>query len=698
MAWELKVNLPGQPEQIVAIDRNRMLIGTLLSNHVVVRAPDVEPIHAMLEEQDAGGWSIIDLGSAAGVRVNGQRVDVETAIRFGDVIEVADAQISLREAVDVLPIAAGMPPPPPEDIATAVADSVGAPRTAPSPQETQRGTIPSDSERRIERKDILFSPRKAKPSGDVLECVAYWGDTVLDVDLFHPTFKGFETVTIGDTSKAHFIAAGEEDIPRHVFAEIRQDGFKINLLKGMEGRFRKGGSVEENVTSGTHRLGQRDIAHIKYGPIRYFLLFVRPPELNLPRGGPKDPFVLALGTVAAILYLALVPLVWFSTPAPEERELSEDEIAIVNIPEKEKPQPKPVVEKPKIEIADVKQEPVKPPPPKPEPPKPQPVKPVKQEIEKPKPVPSPKPNPQVAQTKSLTPEAPAQPKPPQPKQDPLDNLGKAGQGMPSASKKPDFVAAGPKTGGPIGPAGGEKGGGNTAAGGARKGNQKASVKGVEDVNNNKASGMNLDKLGFASGKVLQKVGPGAIATDFQSSAGGAGGGMGSASKTYGISGSGNKKSLGLSGTDGAVNNFGSGTGGYLSGLGGQGGLGGAGLGRGDGQGGRGRANVYVPPQDPVVAGGLTQQEVADVIRANLNQIRHCYEQLLARSPNSAGKIMAQFVIGLNGMVADASIKSSEIGDQIMQGCVVGKIRRWKFPQPRGGSSVTVTYPFVFNPL
>lgn len=37
-----------------------------------------------------------------------------------------------------------------------------------------------------------------------------------------------------------------------------------------------------------------------------------------------------------------------------------------------------------------------------------------------------------------------------------------------------------------------------------------------------------------------------------------------------------------------------------------------------------------------------------VIRANLNQIRHCYEQLLQRSPNAAGKIAVNFQIGLGG--------------------------------------------------
>ncbi|MEI6100306.1 MAG: acyl-CoA dehydrogenase family protein, partial [Eubacteriales bacterium] len=115
--------------------------------------------------------------------------------------------------------------------------------------------------------------------------------------------------------------------------------------------------------------------------------------------------------------------------------------------------------------------------------------------------------------------------------------------------------------------------------------------------------------------------------------GGLGGGMGSGSRTTGLGGVGTGRSMGLAGT-GTANNFGSGSGGFGSGQGGSGGLGGAGLGKGfgggggegGGQGGHGRANVQLPPQDPVMSGGLTTAEIMAVIRAHLNEIRHCYEQ------------------------------------------------------------------------
>jgi outer membrane biosynthesis protein TonB len=106
----------------------------------------------------------------------------------------------------------------------------------------------------------------------------------------------------------------------------------------------------------------------------------------------------------------------------------------------------------------------------------------------------------------------------------------------------------------------------------------------------------------------------------------------------------------------------------------------------------------VPPGDPVVSGGLTAQEILQVIRNNLNQIRHCYEQLLQRSPNAAGKMGVRFVIGVNGRVQSVNVTDSTISDSRMRGCVTGAIARWPFPTPRGGQPVTVNYPFVFNPL
>lgn len=111
-----------------------------------------------------------------------------------------------------------------------------------------------------------------------------------------------------------------------------------------------------------------------------------------------------------------------------------------------------------------------------------------------------------------------------------------------------------------------------------------------------------------------------------------------------------------------------------------------------------KADVHVPTDRPATAGGLTSHEIMAVIRAHLNEIRHCYEALLKRTPDAAGKLVVQFQVGVAGAVDRAIVTGSTIEDAVMRGCVIGKVKGWTFPKPRGAQAVTVNYPFVFNPL
>lgn len=740
MKLELRWEIAGQAPQSVELIDSRMIIGTLLSNHVVLRAPEVEPIHAIIEsdEMNPDRWLIVDLGSESGVFVNGTRVDVEKELSLGDTIKIGTAEVTFAEASQEEEEAVGAPPPPPPTLAkdsaqTAQTVQSEQPRTAqsdtedytPSYGDTKKEESPSQtvrqsnretkSERRVEKKDLLFSPRKAKPSGDYLECVAYWADTVLDVDLFHANKKKTnDFVSIGDPTVADFIAGGSENVKMHVLAKVKDGGYKVYLRKGMEARIRKGGKVDSAKDSGSVSLGRRDIIHIKYGAVRYFLLFVRPPSLNLPRRTIKDPFFFGLSLVAALFYLTLLPVIVFSDP-PKEKTDKDDIYSIVYVPEKLKkpePIPKPKPEpKPKVpKVAEVKKPPPKPktpPPPKPKPVKPAEPKKVKV-VKQPKPTKNPqkvnqkKPGVNVAKKTPKKPQKTPQktPKPPSPDKK-LNNLGKSGKGMIKTDRKADFRIPGPKNKAKLGKAGGPRGGGNKKAGAQRKGKQNYSVMGVSDGKVKAPSGRNLSKLGVGVGKVLSKTGPSAQYTDFKSSKGGLGRGAGSGRKTVGLGGSGKRGSLGLGGTSGGAQNFGQGYGGAGSGLGGSGGLGGNGLsGRGIGNGtgkggGRSRPVVNVPGIAGVSGGGLTQQEILDVIKAHLNQIRHCYDRLLQRSPNARGKIKVKWKIGTNGRVTTTSIVSSSISDSTMKGCVTSRIKRWKFPKPRNNKPVDVSFPFSF---
>ena len=715
MKLQLSFTIGGQTPQVVVVEDPPLIIGTLLSNQVVLRAADVDPIHALIEENESGdGYVVTDVGSESGVYVNDKKVDVETPIKPGDSIRIGSVKLLVSEYTEEAKIP--VPPIPPhvsvptvprkssksgnDDVTKAVSatSEVSHHSSHDAGATVKKDARDTAEEKRVEKRDLLFSPRKARPSGDVLEVVAYWSDTIVDVELFHETFKGYEKATIGDPSKTNFVAAGPVDIDHHVLATVQGSGYEVNLTEGMEARMRRAGKVESVKGPGRYKMGRRDIVHIKFGAIRYFLLFVRPPVINLPRSGPRDPVFAMLSFAAALFYLALIPMLWIGEPKDPKKD-KDDIWMLVQTPRKEE-KPKPQVKpKPIQNIAKVKQTPPKNTPPKVK-------KPIKaatpKEVEKPKQtkvVEKPKEVPKKAAEANLQRQKVAPtPTKAQTAKSSNGNGGAAGTASASATK-PDFKKAGPRNNNTASRSGGARGGGMNQQGGARKGNDGASHKGVEGPKNKKASGVNLSKLGLGVGKILNKSGPGAINTKFKSSAGGAGGGAGHGNKTYGLGGMGSSKSLGLSGAGGAVNNFGSGSGGFGSGDGGNGGLGGAGIGKGfgSGSGDRGRANVTVPSSGPVVSGGLTRQEILAVIRSNLNQIRHCYEQLLQRSPRSSGKLVVDFTIGSGGRVAAISAGGG-ISDSIMRGCVTGRIKRWKFPEPRGASSVNVKYPFVFTPL
>ena len=79
----------------------------------------------------------------------------------------------------------------------------------------------------------------------------------------------------------------------------------------------------------------------------------------------------------------------------------------------------------------------------------------------------------------------------------------------------------------------------------------------------------------------------------------------------------------------------------------------------------------------------------------MRSIQDCYERELKRDPGLAGRIEIEFTIGEGGRVEEATVVGNTMGSDAVGSCIVGRIRRWRFPKPNGGS-VTVSYPFIFT--
>lgn len=102
---------------------------------------------------------------------------------------------------------------------------------------------------------------------------------------------------------------------------------------------------------------------------------------------------------------------------------------------------------------------------------------------------------------------------------------------------------------------------------------------------------------------------------------------------------------------------------------------------------------------PILLGVLAKEEIDAVMKkpANMGRVRRCYGHFLGRGSSASGKITIKFVIAKDGTVASAVVKSSEIEDEGLLGCLTGTIATYVFPRPAGGGIVIVSYPFVFSP-
>ncbi len=163
---------------------------------------------------------------------------------------------------------------------------------------------------------------------------------------------------------------------------------------------------------------------------------------------------------------------------------------------------------------------------------------------------------------------------------------------------------------------------------------------------------------------------------------------------------------------------GAGRGGFANALGGKGllsasrGTGAAGMpsggygtrGRAGGQNGYGRANLaggsdgYFQPleQDAEVEGGLDRDQINEVIRKNWGQIVYCYERGLQTKPSLSGRVGMKWTIDASGRVSTAGIQNSSLRTASVEGCLLSKLKGFRFPRPVGGVNVKVLYPFEFQ--
>ena len=122
---------------------------------------------------------------------------------------------------------------------------------------------------------------------------------------------------------------------------------------------------------------------------------------------------------------------------------------------------------------------------------------------------------------------------------------------------------------------------------------------------------------------------------------------------------------------------------------------GSGIGTGVGD-GIGRGGFRLVEEESIVDGGLDKSVIAAVIQNNLAQIKYCYERQLVADPDLFGKVVVLWQINTLGIVEGATVKQTTLNSAPVEKCMLAKISGWKFPQPKNGTKVSVSYPFLFK--
>ncbi|MBX2802001.1 MAG: AgmX/PglI C-terminal domain-containing protein [Myxococcales bacterium] len=93
--------------------------------------------------------------------------------------------------------------------------------------------------------------------------------------------------------------------------------------------------------------------------------------------------------------------------------------------------------------------------------------------------------------------------------------------------------------------------------------------------------------------------------------------------------------------------------------------------------------------------GLSNDQIRQVARASMGQVRACYERALKAAPSLRGRLVVAWTVAPSGVVSKARAKSDSLGDEALQRCVVDAVHGWSFPE--ADTSTSVSFPFVLKP-
>lgn len=91
--------------------------------------------------------------------------------------------------------------------------------------------------------------------------------------------------------------------------------------------------------------------------------------------------------------------------------------------------------------------------------------------------------------------------------------------------------------------------------------------------------------------------------------------------------------------------------------------------------------------------GLTADDVKEVIGAQKDKVRRCYDRYAKRQRRANGKLHVYLAVNPNGKVADVEVDAPSVRGKKFSRCVTKVAKRWRFPKASGGTDIS--YPFRF---
>lgn len=105
------------------------------------------------------------------------------------------------------------------------------------------------------------------------------------------------------------------------------------------------------------------------------------------------------------------------------------------------------------------------------------------------------------------------------------------------------------------------------------------------------------------------------------------------------------------------------------------------------------------PREEASSGTVDKEDVRRAIQTVIPLIRECFQDVAERFPGPH-TVKLKFTIegqGLTGHFRDGEVVDSTIQDPFALACFLDSLLDVRFPAPRGGGKVTITYPFHFQP-